>query len=57
MITPYNTGRVQIGILYTPAMPQIYGDALKLQTALLERHTHRSDNVWHAIVNKIYRWL
>ena len=56
-MTPYNTGRVQIGILYTPAMPQIYGDALKLQTALLERHTHRSDNVWHAIVNKIYRWL
>jgi len=53
----YNTGKVMIGLRHSAAMPDIYGDALRLQTALLERHTHRSDNVLHRFINRIYRWL
>ena len=34
--TPYNTGRIQIGLLYTPAQrPYHDADALRLQRALL----------------------
>ena len=34
--TPYNTGRIQIGLLYTPAQrPYHDADALLLQRALL----------------------
>jgi len=38
--TPYNTGRVQIGLLYTPAQrPYHDADALLLQRALLGERT------------------
>lgn len=58
MITTYTTrSGLQIGCRYTPAMPEIYGDAERIQSALLCRHTRRSDNLWHFIVNRIYRWL
>ena len=34
--TPYNTGRIRIGLLYTPAQrPYHDADALRLQRALL----------------------
>ena len=34
--TPYNTGRIQIGLLYTPPqVPHHDADALRLQRALL----------------------
>lgn len=36
MTTPLNTGRVRIGLLHTPKLPEsISDDALKLQKALL----------------------
>jgi len=38
--TPYNTGRVQIGLLYTPPqVPHHDADALRLQRALLSERT------------------
>lgn len=53
----FNTGRVQIGIRYMPAPNEIYGDAEKMQTALLNRHSRRSENLWHWVVNGIWKWL
>lgn len=37
-MTTYNTGKVKIGLLYARPMPAIQGDALRLQSALLNRH-------------------
>lgn len=39
MNTPFNTGKVQIGLLYKRPLPIIQGDALRLQSALLEPRT------------------
>ncbi len=45
--TPYNTGRIQIGLLYTPPqVPHHDADALRLQRALLGERT-RTD--WDGI--------
>lgn len=58
MTTPFTTrSGLQIGIRYMPAPNEIFGDAEKIQTALLCRHTRRSDNLWHWVCNSIYRWL
>ena len=34
-MTSYNTGKVQIGRLYTPPLPRLSTDELRLQRALL----------------------
>jgi hypothetical protein len=39
MNTPYNTGKVLIGLRYERPMPVIQGDALTLQSALLDPST------------------
>lgn len=36
---PYHTGRVQIGLTYTPQPPRVEGDAVAIQRALLDPRT------------------
>ena len=48
-MTPFNTGRVQIGLLYTPPKPQIHGHAFTLQTALLARASEPRSTLKRAI--------
>jgi len=36
-MTPFHTGKVQIGLLYQPKPAAIVGDMATIQTALLER--------------------
>lgn len=58
MKTPFHTGRIAIGCMYMHNVtPHHDRDALTLQSALLKRHTHRSDNVWHKLANYIWRML
>jgi len=58
MKTPYNTGRVAIGIAYMPMQhPWHDADAQALQTALLARHSHRSQNLFLRLINSCWRWL
>jgi len=40
-MTPYNTGKVKIGLLYTPPPPEHDADAYRLQTALLNINPKR----------------
>jgi len=55
---PYNTGRVAIGCMWhSNVKPDHDSDALTLQAALLARHSHRSQNAWVRILNKIWRLL
>jgi len=56
-MTTYNTGRVQIGLLHTRPMPQIYGDALRLQSALIDKRTARPLSVLQRLACAIGRWL
>jgi len=51
-MTPFNTGRVQIGLLYQPKPPRIEGDMVTIQTALLERR-----RPGHWLIELIWRWL
>jgi len=37
MATPYNTGKVLIGIAYQPRPAPIGGDMVKIQTGLLDK--------------------
>lgn len=53
----FNTGKVQIGLLYTQPMPEIYGDALRLQTALIDGRTAHKPGVFARIVGSIWAWL
>lgn len=39
-MTPYNTGKVQIGLLYEPPPPQPDSDMVRLQRAMCRR-SHR----------------
>lgn len=56
-MTPYHTGKVSIGLLYTPAMPAIYGDALALQTALLDARSAARPGFFGRVFGAIVRWL
>lgn len=55
-MTTYNTGKVQIGLLYQPAMPAIHGDAIRLQSALLDKRTLRPTNILTRTLNTFWRW-
>lgn len=63
MTTPYTTprtataGAVQIGLRYMPKMPAIYGDALKLQSALIEPRTIGPQNWIQRAIGAFWRWL
>ena len=52
---PYNTGRVQIGALYTPKPRPPVGDALTLQTALLQPLTTRRPSVLARLLAPVWR--
>lgn len=62
-MTPYTTprtataGGVQIGLRYTPAMPQIYGTALTLQTALLDKRTATPLRGVRGFFGALWSWL
>jgi hypothetical protein len=57
MSTTYNTGKVQIGLLCRRPMPAIHGDALLLQSALLERRTARPLSRLQRLLGKVWQWL
>lgn len=53
----FNTGRVRIGLCYIrPAMP-IQGDAVILQTALLDKRSARPLRAWQRLLGGIWSWL
>lgn len=54
---PYNTGRVQIGLLVQQAMPTIQGDALRIQTALLSKRTARPLTPLIRAAGRVWGWL
>ncbi len=56
-MTTYNTGKVQIGLLYTPRMPEIYGDARRLQTALIDGRTANKPGAFARVLGAIWGWL
>ena len=55
-MTTYNTGKVRIGLLYQTAMPVIQGDAVRLQTALLDKRTARPANLVARVLNRFWSW-
>lgn len=56
-MTTYNTGKVQIGLLYQGhPLPYHDNDAITLQRALLARHSHRSQNVFKRLVSRFWAW-
>ena len=57
MITPYDTGKVKIGLLYQPAMPAIHGDAIRLQAALLDKRTARPAGFVMRALARFWRWV
>lgn len=56
-MTTYNTGKVQIGLIYVRPMPAIYGDDLRLQSALLDKRTAKPLNAFKRLVFAAWRWL
>lgn len=54
---PYNTGRVQIGITYTPRPPRVEGDAAAIQRALLEPSTERPATGLRRLLASVWKWL
>lgn len=54
MTTHDTPSGLRIGLLYFRPMPEIYGDMLALQTALLDK---RVPTAWMRIINSVYRWL
>jgi hypothetical protein len=62
-MTPYQTprtataGAVQIGLRYTPRPPQIYGDALTLQTALLDERTSKRPGLFMRFFGAFWRFV
>ena len=55
-MTTYNTGKVKIGLLYQPAMPLIQGDAIRLQTALLDKRTARPAGLVMRALAAFWSW-
>lgn len=53
-MTTYNTGKVKIGLLYARPLPAIQGDALRLQSALLNRR--QPSRIEHVLA-RIWAWL
>ena len=50
-LTPYNTGKVQIGLLYQPRPPELTSSEELVQAALLGTPSmHRSAPVWPVIL-------
>jgi hypothetical protein len=55
---PYNTGRVRIGVAYVPPPQPIRSmDAIKLQSALLDRRTEQPTHPIRKLLAPIVRWL
>lgn len=50
----YNTGKVQIGLLFVRPLPAIQGDAVRLQTALLSRQL---PTLAERLAARIWGWL
>ena len=53
---PYNTGKVLIGLRYTPPLPTIQGDAIKVQSALLSPRATPARGITN-IMNYLRRYL
>lgn len=53
-MVPFNTGKVQIGLLYQRPAPAIQGDAIRLQAALLSRHP---PTLIERLAARIWFWL
>ena len=47
--TPYNTGKVLIGCMYTPPPPEVTPEELWIQSTLLGDSPHNEDFVWSCI--------
>ena len=56
-MTPFNTGKVQIGLLYQPAMPRIDGHMMRLQTALIDKRTSEPLVGWQRVFGFFWRFL
>lgn len=55
---PYTTSSgLQIGSRYTPALPPIQGDAVRLQSALLDPRSASKPGWLGAFFGFIWRWL
>ena len=57
-MTPYTTAAgVRIGLLHQRPMPAIYGDALRLQAALIDKRTARPLSTLQRVACAVGRWL
>jgi hypothetical protein len=57
-MTPYNTGKVQIGLLYEPPKPYHDRDACLLQTALLnEREAGALERLLVRLIGRFWRFV
>ncbi len=58
MRKPYTTrSGLQIGIRAPFAMPEIYGTALMLQTALLDKRTNGPQSLLQRVIGALVTWL
>lgn len=57
-MTPYNTGRVKVGLGWTPAPRTQFGHyELQIQRALLDRSTLKPAPLWRRVLGAIWRHL
>ena len=55
-MTPYKTpSGLQIGLRYSPALPAIQGDAITLQTALLDERTATQPGIIARLLGAVWR--
>ena len=55
-MTPYTTrSGLKIGLRYTPALPSIQGDAIRLQTALLDSRTQTQPGFIARLLGAVWR--
>lgn len=54
---PYHTGKVQIGIAYTPKPAMLTADQESIQAALLEPRTTRPQSALQRVFGRVWQWL
>jgi hypothetical protein len=55
--TPFNTGKVQIGIAHTPKPAPLTADQERMQAALLDQRTARPQPMLQRLFGAIWSWL
>jgi hypothetical protein len=56
-VVPYHTGKVQIGIAYTPKPALLTADQERMQAALLEPRTALPQTPLQRLFGRIWSWL